>query len=139
MCGLSPNLITLKNNSSEFLVDFLEHDDISVKLVPPHLHHRNTIERAISIFKCQFVAVLCDCDPHFLVKVWYILLQQTVLTFKFTSFFLGLIITFLRMLKHGARLAMIALLQHLKALAHSYMKNQLFVNHGRPMLLEDGI
>ena len=45
--GMIPKLETLDNDTSELLLTSLKSSDISIQLVPPNLHRRNTTERAI--------------------------------------------------------------------------------------------
>ena len=78
--GLRPCLHTLDNEASTNLKDFLTAEKVEYQLVPPHIHRRNSAERAIQTFKNQFIAGLASTDPNFPLSNWCRLLPQTELT-----------------------------------------------------------
>jgi hypothetical protein len=78
--GLRPSLQRLDNEASALLRDFLAAEQIDYQLVPPHLHRRNSAERAIRTFKNHFVSILCGTDPNFPLHLWDRLLPQALLT-----------------------------------------------------------
>ena len=48
--------------------------------MPPHIHRRNSAERAIQTFKNHFIAGLASTDPNFPLSNWCRLLPQAELT-----------------------------------------------------------
>ena len=79
-CGLRPRLHTLDNEASTILKDFLTAENVEYQLVPPHIHQRNSAERAIQTFKNHFIAGLASTDPNFPLSNWCRLLPQAELT-----------------------------------------------------------
>jgi hypothetical protein len=78
--GFQPNLQTLDNEASTALKNFFTVNNIAYQLVPPHCHRRNAAERAIGIFKEQFVAGLSSVGPSFPMHLWDRLLPQAEIT-----------------------------------------------------------
>ena len=67
---MSPKLNKLDNETSGILQQFMDEENVTLQLVPPYLHRRNAVERAICTFKYHFIAILCGTDPEFLLKLW---------------------------------------------------------------------
>ena len=61
---------------------FMTEKDERLQLVPPHLHIRNSAERAIQTFKNHFIAGLASVNKNFLVRLWCRLLPHCLLTLK---------------------------------------------------------
>ena len=78
--GLRPCLHTLDNEASTILKEFLTAENVEYQLVPPHIHQRNSAERAIQTFKNHFIAGLASTDPNFPLSNWCRLLPQAELT-----------------------------------------------------------
>ena len=78
--GLRPRLHTLDNEASTSLKEFLTAEHVEYQLVPPHIHRRNSAERAIQTFKNHFIAGLASTDPNFPLSNWRRLLPQAELT-----------------------------------------------------------
>ena len=78
--GLRPRLHTLDNEASTILKEFLTAENVEYQLVPPHIHQRNSAERAIQTFKNHFIAGLASTDPNFPLSNWCRLLPQAKLT-----------------------------------------------------------
>jgi hypothetical protein len=78
--GLKPKLMTLENEASKLLNDYLHHQDIKFQLVPPYWHQRNAAERAIRFFKDNLIAGLCSTDNAFPIFMWDRLLSQAIFT-----------------------------------------------------------
>ena len=78
--GLRPRLHTLDNEASTILKNFLTAEHVEYQLVPPHIHRRNSAERAIQTFKNHFIAGLASTDPNFPLSNWCRLLPQAELT-----------------------------------------------------------
>lgn len=53
---------------------------IERQLVPPHDHCHNIAEKAVQVFKSNFVSILCGTDPRFPLHLWCHLLQQAEIT-----------------------------------------------------------
>ena len=54
--GLTPRTHVLDNECSKVLKKYMEEENETFQLVPPHLHRQNAAERAISTFKNHFIA-----------------------------------------------------------------------------------
>ena len=78
--GNPTNLHIMDNEASDTLKAALLKHKIAYQLVPPHIHRRNTAERAIQTFKNHFIAVLCTASPQFPAREWDHLLPQTEIT-----------------------------------------------------------
>ena len=70
----------MDNKCSNDLKQALNKADITLQLVPPHLHQRNKAEQAIQTFKNHFKAILATIDPAFPLREWDRLLVQGELT-----------------------------------------------------------
>ena len=59
------------------------------QLLPPDIHRRNAVERAIHTFKAHLLAVLSGVAPEFPQFLWDLLLVQTeiILNFLYQSTF----------------------------------------------------
>ena len=77
---MSPKLNKLDNETSDILQQFMDEENVTLQLVSPYLHRRNTTERAIRTFKDHFIAILCGTDPEFPLKLWDKLLPQAIIT-----------------------------------------------------------
>jgi hypothetical protein len=77
--GFKPKLMTLDNEASKLLRDYLPDQYIHFQLVPPYCHQRNAAECAILWFKDHLIAVLCSTDKAFPMHLWDRLLPQTIL------------------------------------------------------------
>ena len=64
-CGLKPKLHWLDNEASTALKSFITNQQTQYQLTPPHIHRRNTAERAIRTFKNHFISGLCSVDRNF--------------------------------------------------------------------------
>jgi hypothetical protein len=69
-CGNQPKNFLLDNEVSHDLKKTLKKYHLEYQLVPPHLHRRNTAERAIHTYKNHLLACLATCDPIFPVSEW---------------------------------------------------------------------
>ena len=78
--GLTPRLQRLDNEASQALQQFLQDEGIDYQLAPPHVHRRNSAERAIRTFKNHFIAGLSGTDPDFPLHLWDRLLPQALIT-----------------------------------------------------------
>ena len=68
--GEQPLLYILDNEISKDLRKAFTKNKVDIQLVPPHMHRRNTAERAIRTFKNHFLADLASCDPGFPLTEW---------------------------------------------------------------------
>ena len=66
--------------SKEYKRTITEEWGVKFQLVPPHIHRRNTAERAIRTFKAHFLSVLAGVSGSFPKYLWDLLLPQTELT-----------------------------------------------------------
>ena len=78
--GLAPKMHYLDNKCPTALQKFMTEKDERFQLVPPHLHRRNSAERAIQTFKNHFIAGLDIVNKNFLVHLWCRLLPHCPLT-----------------------------------------------------------
>jgi hypothetical protein len=78
--GLKPKRMTLDNEASKLLKDYLYDQSINFQLVPLYFHQRNAAERASHSFKDHLIAELCSTDKAFPRHLWDRLLPQTILT-----------------------------------------------------------
>jgi hypothetical protein len=77
---LTPKLMTLANEASTLLKDYLHDQDINFQLLPLYFHQRNAAERAIHSFKYHLIAILCSTHKAFPMHLWDRLLPQDILT-----------------------------------------------------------
>jgi hypothetical protein len=78
--GLKPTLMTLENEASKLLKDYLHDEDINFQLVLPYGHRRNAAERAIHSFKDHLIEGLCFTDKYFPMHLWDRFRPQAILT-----------------------------------------------------------
>ena len=62
---LAPKMHYLDNKCLTILQKFMTVKDERFQLVPPHLHKRNSAERAIQTFKNHFIAGLASVNKNF--------------------------------------------------------------------------
>ena len=77
---MKPQLKIMDNEASIILKEYLRKENVTYQLVPPHVHRRNSAERAIQTFKDHFIAGLCSVDPDFPLHLWDQLLPQALIT-----------------------------------------------------------
>ena len=69
--GLTPNTHVLDNECSKVLKEYMEEENETFQLVPPHLHRRNAAEIEIHTFKNHFISGMVsthkDSPPPFVV------------------------------------------------------------------------
>ena len=70
----------LDNEAPPLLLDLLNEKHIQYQLVPPHMHWRNAVERAIRTFKNHLIAGLSSLPPTFPMNLWCKLLPQALIT-----------------------------------------------------------
>ena len=70
----------LGNEAPELQKDAIEQSKCSYQLVPLNNHRRNAAERAIRIFKEQFLRILKGLHKQFPVSMWDLLIEQAVIT-----------------------------------------------------------
>ena len=58
----------------------MEEENENFQLVPPHLHRRNSAERAIQTFKNHFIAGIVSTHKDFPIHLWCRLLPQAIVT-----------------------------------------------------------
>ena len=77
---LAPKMHYLDNECPKVLQQFMIEKDERFQLVPPHLHRRNTVERAIQTFKNHFISGLASVNKNFPVHLWCRLIPYCLLT-----------------------------------------------------------
>ena len=70
----------LDNEISTLVENFLKSSNVKFQLVPPYIHRRNAVERAIRTFKNHFITILCSVHPQFPMNLWCRLLPQAEMT-----------------------------------------------------------
>ena len=79
--GLTTDLKNLDNKASQNYKDTNKDKwGVDFQLVPPDIHRRNAVERAIRTFKAYFLAVLLGLAHEFPQFLWDLLLVQTETT-----------------------------------------------------------
>ena len=78
--GLSPKMHYIDNECPKVLQQFMTEKEELFQLVPPHLHRRNSAERAIQTFKNHFIAGLASVKKNFPIHIWCRLLPHCLLT-----------------------------------------------------------
>jgi len=78
--GLKPRVHFLDNECPNILRAFMHEKEENYQLVPPHIHQRDSAERAIGIFKDHFIAELACLPKTFPLRLWCYLIPQSVLT-----------------------------------------------------------
>jgi hypothetical protein len=80
LSGHPPKLHIMDNEASVIIKAALVKHTVNYQLVPPHLHRRNSAERAIQTCKAHFIAGLCSTDPNYPAAEWDRLIPQAELT-----------------------------------------------------------
>ena len=75
-----PNTHILDNEASSIIKQGLLKHKIQYHWHPPHLHIRNVAERAIQMFKANFITCLCAAYPNYPAKDWDHFIPQSALT-----------------------------------------------------------
>ena len=75
-CGLAPKMNYIDNECPKVLQQFMTDKDERFQLVPPHLHRRNSAERAIQTFKNHFMVGLASVNKNFPFHLWCRLLPH---------------------------------------------------------------
>ena len=78
--GFSPKLHVLDNKFSLSMKKGFKKYDVAFQLVPPHVHRRNSTERAIQTCKNHFCAGLSTCKPKSPLAQWDLLMPQAEIT-----------------------------------------------------------
>ena len=80
---LHPQLQILDNECPTLIKQYFRIEKIAYRLVPPNLHHNNAAEKAIGTFKDHLIAIICSCDPQFLMNLWCCLIPHATTTLNF--------------------------------------------------------
>ena len=78
--GKNPTIHILDNERSREMKKMFEKEDIIYQLIPPHIHRRNAVERAIRAYKNHLVTGLYACDPKLPSREWGQLLPHCNIT-----------------------------------------------------------
>jgi hypothetical protein len=78
--GYAPEIHILDNECSDELKKAFKKYNVDFQRVPPHVHRRNSAERAIQTWKNHFCAGLATCDPKFPLTEWDLLMPQADIT-----------------------------------------------------------
>ena len=70
----------IDNECPATLKAYMKTENIAHQLVPPHIHRRNTAEKAIATFKDHLIAGLSSMDSNMPMHLWYRFLPQSFLT-----------------------------------------------------------
>jgi hypothetical protein len=74
--GIIPKMHILDNKCSAEFKERIKLNNMKYQLIPPHNHRRNIAEKAIQVFKAQFISILCGVDESFPLHLWDRLLRQ---------------------------------------------------------------
>ena len=61
---------------------FMREVNKKIKLVPPHIHRRNSVEQDIRTFKEHFIAGISSTHKDFPLHLWWRLLPHDIITIK---------------------------------------------------------
>eukprot|EP00804_Cyclotella_cryptica_P008325 CCRYP_020273-RA/>CCRYP_020273-RA protein AED:0.34 eAED:0.34 QI:0/-1/0/1/-1/1/1/0/521 len=75
-----PVVHILDNETSLTFRQAITANGCTFQLVPPHVHRRNAVDRAIRTFKDQFLAILAGTAPSFPADRWDLLIPHAELT-----------------------------------------------------------
>ena len=75
-----PSIYIIDNKASHELKTALKKKQLTYQLVPPHVHRRNAVERAISTYKNHLLAILAGADKEYPVSEWDRFLPQCEMT-----------------------------------------------------------
>ena len=78
--GLTPRTHVLDNECSKVLKEYMEEENETFQLVPPHLHRRNAAERAIQTFKNHFISGMVSTHKDFPLHLWCRILPHAIVT-----------------------------------------------------------
>ena len=78
-CGFHPRVHWLENEASSAMKTYDQTNHIKYQLVLPHMHRRNTAERAIRTWKNHSIAGLCSTYSQFPMHLWCHLLPQATI------------------------------------------------------------
>ena len=81
--GLQHHLHILDNECPHVLQNVMREVNEKFQLVPPHIHRRNSAERAIRTFKEHFIAGLSSTHKDFPIHLWCQLIPHANLTLNF--------------------------------------------------------
>ena len=76
--GLTPRTHVLDNECSKVLKEYMEEENETFHLVPPHLHRQNAAERAILTFNNHFIVGMVSTPKYFPLHLWCCLLPQAI-------------------------------------------------------------
>ena len=78
--GFKPQFQKLDNEAPYIFIQSLQDKTIDFQFVPPNMHHLNSDEWVIRIFKNYFISGLCSVNPNFPLQIWCRLLYQETTT-----------------------------------------------------------
>ena len=79
--GLKPLINIMDNEASKELKRYITLDEeMKYELVPPHIHRRNSAERAIATFKYHLISGFHTAYPDFPMHLWCRLAKQAEMT-----------------------------------------------------------
>ena len=78
--GLTPKTHILDNECSKVLKEYMEEENETFQLVPPHLHQNSAAERAIQTFKNHFISGMVSKHKDSPLHLWCRLLPQAIVT-----------------------------------------------------------
>ena len=84
--GLIPHLHMLENECLNVLKNFMREINEKFQLVPPHIHHINSAERAIRTFKEHFISGLYSTHKDIPLHQWCRLLPHSSLTVSHSTY-----------------------------------------------------
>jgi len=84
--GYVPTLNVMDNECSKAVEAHIQSHSMDIHLIPPHNHHVNAAERAITTFKEHFISALATVDKDCPLQLWDDFLPQVELTLNLLRF-----------------------------------------------------
>ena len=68
----------LDNECSKFLKEYMEEENETFQLVPPHMYRWNAAERSMQTFRNHFISGIVSTHKHLPIHLWCRLLPQAI-------------------------------------------------------------
>ena len=78
--GRTPKMHVLDNEYSEVLKEYMEEENETFQLMPPHLHRQKAAYRAIKTFKNHFISGIVSTHKYFPIHLWCRLFTPAIVT-----------------------------------------------------------
>ena len=78
--GTNTKYACVRQQVLQILKEYMEEENETFQMVPPHLHRRNATERAIQTFKNHFISGIVSKHKDYPIHLWCRLLPQDTVT-----------------------------------------------------------